>query len=132
MRETILVVDDEPANRELLEAILVEDGYEIVHAENVPRAIQAIKASSPDLVLLDLMLPLIHGLDLCRALKQNVQTANIPIIIVTALSETSAKEAAQNRGAEDYLTKPVQAEDLRARVAAVLKARRSRAQASLL
>ncbi len=124
MRETILVVDDEASNRELLEAILLQEGYTVLLAEDVPRAIAAIHASHPDLVLLDLMMPGIDGLELCRALKRAAVSANIPVIVVTAMPAELAREASFARGADDFLTKPIQAMELLARVHGVLEARR--------
>lgn len=126
MTETILVVDDEPANRELLEAILVEEGYTVVQAEDGPQAIDATSLSPPDLVLLDLLMPGMNGLEVCERLKRAPRTAHIPIIVITAVRNVSAKEAALTRGADDFLTKPVQSAELRARVSAILKVRRIR------
>lgn len=126
MGETILVVDDEATNRDLLEAILTQDGYKVGLAEDGPQALARVAASPPDLILLDLIMPGMSGLEVCQALKQEPRTAEIPVIVVTALGQVSAKEAALTRGADDFVTKPVRADDLRARAAAMLKVRRIR------
>jgi CheY-like chemotaxis protein len=126
MADRILVVDDEEINRELLEGILAPDGYRIAFSADGTSALHAVRASRPDLVLLDLLMPGMSGLEVCRRLKDDPDVSDIPIIVVTALGQVAAKEAALTRGADDFVTKPVQADDLRARVAAMLKVRRLR------
>lgn len=123
MAETILIVDDEPANRALLEAILTEAGYQVEQAEGGEAALAQAKAAPPDLILLDLMMPGIGGHEVCQRLKQDPTTDGVPIIVVTAFGAMGAKEWALARGAEDFVLKPVQPEDLRARVSAMLKVR---------
>jgi two-component system cell cycle response regulator len=123
MGETILVVDDEPTNRELLEAILTDAGYRVVLAQDGQQALSLIAASPPDLILLDLMMPGMSGLEVCEALKRDGRSATIPIIVVTALGQVATKEAALTWGADDFVIKPVQSQDLRARVTAMLKVR---------
>jgi two-component system cell cycle response regulator len=126
MAERILVVDDEEVNRDLMEAILTEDGYEIVQAANGPAALAEAAEKLPDLILLDLMMPGMSGFEACERLKQDPVTAGIPVLVVTALGQISNKEAALTRGADDFVMKPVQAADLRARVRAMLKVRQIR------
>lgn len=123
MAETILVVDDEAVNRELLLTILTQAGYEVEEAEGGAAALARAGEAPPDLILLDLMMPGMNGLEVCQRLKQDPRTAHVSVIVVTALGEVSAKEAAVSSGADDFVTKPVRAEDLRARVAAMLKVR---------
>ncbi|MGD0267119.1 MAG: response regulator [Candidatus Methylomirabilota bacterium] len=123
MAETILVVDDDANNRELLEAILTDGGYLVAQAENGLGALAQATASPPDLILLDLMMPEMSGVEVCRRLKQGPVTAGVPIIVVTALGQIKDKEAVLTSGADDFVTKPVQAEDLRARVSAMLRVR---------
>jgi len=126
MPERVLVVEDEAVNREFLEAILAERGYEVVLASDGPSALAEVQAHPPDLILLDLLMPGMHGLEVCQRLKQGVATASIPVIVVTAVGQITTKEAALTSGADDFVTKPIQAEDLRARVQAMLKVRRIR------
>ncbi len=120
---TILVVDDEQGNRELLEAILEQAGLAVRLAANGPEALAAVGEAPPDLVLLDLMMPGMSGLDVCKHLKGNVATAAIPVIVVTALADLRAKETALALGADDFVTKPFQAADVLARVTAMLRIR---------
>lgn len=126
MPETILIVDDEAANRELMEAVLSEAGYRVAQAEAGPAALAQATAAAPDLVLLDLMMPGMNGFEVCQRLKHDPATASVPVIVVTALGQIRSKEAALTSGADDFLTKPVGIEDLLARVRAMLKVRRIR------
>ena len=126
MAERVLVVDDEAGNRELLEAILTEDGYLVEQADNGVRALAQATAAPPDLILLDLMMPGMSGLEVCRRLKGESVTAAVPVIVVTALGQMKDMEAALTAGADDFLTKPLDRLDLRTRVSAMLKVRRIR------
>jgi two-component system cell cycle response regulator len=128
MADRILLVDDEPNNLELLEGILASEGYECARAQDGPEALAAVGASPPDLILLDLMMPGMNGLEVCQRLKGDPATADIPVIVVTAMGQIATKESALVGGADDFVAKPVRAEDLRARVAAMLKVRRIRAE----
>ncbi len=126
MAETILVVDDEETNRELLEAILTAAGYLVEQADGGAAALAQARAQPPDLILLDLVMPGLNGFEVCQRLKEDPRTAAVPVIAVTALGAVQAKEWALTRGADDYLTKPIDPEDLRARVQAMLKVRNIR------
>lgn len=123
---SILVVDDEPCNRELLEAILAQDGHALRLAADGPAALVAAREDPPDLVLLDLMMPGMGGLEVCQHLKEDPATATIPVIVVTALGQLRAKEVALTLGADDFVTKPLHPADVLARVAAMLRVRRIR------
>ncbi len=126
MTERILVVDDEEVNRELLEAILVQEGFEVELAADGPTALAQATDYPPDLILLDILMPGMSGLEVCQRLKQAPGTAQLPIIIVTAVGQVATKEAALTSGADDFVTKPIRPDDLRARVTAMLKVRRVR------
>ena len=126
MAETILVVDDEETNRELLEAILTAAGYLVEQADGGAAALAQARAQPPDLILLDLVMPGLNGFEVCQRLKEDPRTAAVPVIAVTALGAVQAKEWALTRGADDYLTKPIDPEELRARVQAMLKVRNIR------
>ncbi len=126
MAERILVVDDEAINRELLEAILAQEGFAVELAADGPTALAQATAAPPALVLLDILMPGMSGLEVCRRLKETPATSDVPILVVTAVGQVTTKEAALTSGADDFLTKPVRPDDLRARVAAMLKVRRIR------
>ncbi|MBI4536412.1 MAG: response regulator [candidate division NC10 bacterium] len=121
MLERILVVDDEATNRHLLEAILVEDGFRVELAADALAALRQATAHPPDLILLDLLMPGMSGLEACQRLRQNPKTGGVPIIVVTAVGQIVTKEAALTSGADDFVTKPIRPEDLRTRVAAMLR-----------
>jgi len=126
MAETILVVDDETAGRDLLEAILTGAGYRVEQADSGPAALARVDAAVPELILLDLMMPGMTGFEVCRRLKQHPRTAAVPVIVVTALGQVTHKEAALTSGADDFVTKPIDSGDILARVTAMLKVRRIR------
>lgn len=119
--ETILVVEDDENIVELLRVNLVRAGYKLLSALSGEEGIQAIRTNSPDLVLLDLMLPGITGLDVCRLAKADLETRDIPVIIVTARGEESDIVAGLELGADDYVTKPFSPRVLLARVRTVLR-----------
>ena len=114
----ILVVDDEPAIRRTLRANLVARGYEVTAVENGEDALEQFALHRPDLVVLDLMLPGLSGLDVCRALRQESQA---PILVLSARGEEATKVQALDLGADDYLTKPFGMDELLARVRALLR-----------
>src|SRR3990172_11257306 len=126
MTETILVVDDDERQRDLLNATLTEAGYQVTVAGDGAAALAQAAAAPPDLILLDLMLPGLNGFEVCQRLKEDPTTSSVPVIVVTMLEEIRNREAALSSGADDFVKKPVQAEDLRARVSAMLKVRRIR------
>lgn len=128
MAERVLLVDDEQVNLDLFEAILAPEGYEIRCAATGEEALAAVEAARPDLILLDLMMPGISGLEVCRRLKENPETAPIPIIVVTAMGQPATKEASLTSGVDDFVVKPVRPDDLRNRVGAMLKVRRIQAE----
>lgn len=112
----ILIVDDNPDNVELLFFFLSDSNFVVEVASDGKSAIQKIEASPPDLILLDVMMPGIDGFETCRRLKANESTRDIPVIFMTALSETVDKVTGFSVGAVDYITKPVQEEVLKARI----------------
>jgi len=115
-KPTILVVDDTPDNIDLLRAVL-EDDYRTKIAVNGERALKiAAGADQPDLILLDIMMPGMSGYDVCRALKADPATANIPVIFVTAMSEVADEQLGLALGAVDYITKPISAPLVLARI----------------
>lgn len=118
MSETILVVEDSAAIRLPLVYLLQQDGYEVLQAADGPEALMRFGNTEPSLVLLDLMLPGLSGLDVCRAIRQKSQ---VPIIMLTAKDTESDIIAGLELGADDYMTKPYSAGELKARIRAVLR-----------
>jgi signal transduction histidine kinase len=115
-KKNILVVDDTPENLRLLARILAGQGYRVRPAPNGEQALATIQKELPDLILLDIMMPEMDGYELCRRLKANEQTRDIPIIFISALDEIFDKVAAFSSGGVDYITKPFQIEEVLARV----------------
>ena len=122
-RQSVLVVEDEEDIMEVIRFNLEKEGYEVHQALSGEKALQVIESNLPSLVLLDLMLPGINGLDLCRIFKQNDRTKAIPVIMLTAKSEDADIVAGLEMGAEDYIIKPFSPRVLLARVRTVLRRR---------
>jgi len=120
----ILVVDDTLANVELLEGLLTREGYAVVTAADGEGALEAMVRESPDLVLLDVMMPKLNGFEVCRRLKHDPATRLTPVVLITALEEREDKIQGINAGADDFLTKPVNAQELRARVRSLVRLKR--------
>ena len=115
-KQKILIVDDTPNNLQLLFKYIKNSGYQVLVAQNGKNAIEIAKKSSPDLILLDIMMPGISGFDVCKQLKADSNTQNIPIIFMTALAQTDNKVKGLALGAVDYITKPIEQEELLARL----------------
>ncbi|BAY36353.1 PAS/PAC sensor hybrid histidine kinase [Nostoc sp. NIES-2111] len=112
----ILIVDDNPTNLELLFDFLANAGYTVLVAEDGESAIARAEYAPPDLILLDILMPGMNGFDTCQYLKNNPLTQDIPVIFMTALTDTVDKVKGLNLGAVDYITKPLQHEEVLARV----------------
>ncbi|MEP0880697.1 response regulator [Trichocoleus sp. ST-U3] len=119
----ILIVDDTPTNLGMLFDFLAHSGFQVLVAEDGESAIESAEYASPDLILLDVLMPGIDGFETCRRLKANQVTQDIPVIFMTALSETVDKVKGLNLGAVDYITKPLQHEEVLARVSIHLRLR---------
>jgi len=117
----ILIVDDEPSICELLAFTLEKAGYSIVKTDNGHGALELVRTAKPDLMVLDVMLPGIDGMEVCRILKGSQSTAGIPIIMLTAKNEEIDKIIGLELGADDYMTKPFSPRELVARIKAVLR-----------
>ncbi|MFN3361948.1 MAG: response regulator [Pseudanabaenaceae cyanobacterium] len=115
-RTVILIVDDNPTNLNVLSDVLDEAGFEVRVAQNGKIALERAAYDPPDLILLDVMMPGLNGFETCERLKADPQTAEIPVIFMTALSETVDKVRGLALGAVDYVTKPFQQEEVIARV----------------
>jgi two-component system alkaline phosphatase synthesis response regulator PhoP len=125
-KESILVVEDEEDILELLRYNLVKEGYRVTGVGTGEEALKAVRSSVPDLMVLDLMLPGVDGLEVCRLLRQDPQTRPLPIIMVTAKGEEADIVAGLELGADDYVTKPFSPRVLLARVRAVLRRRKQK------
>ncbi len=121
MKAKILIVDDERDILELVSYNLQKEGFQIETSQNGEDALKKIRSDSFDLLILDLMLPGIQGIELCKVLKSDNETAAIPIIMLTAKSEELDKVLGLEMGADDYITKPFSPRELVARVNAVLR-----------
>jgi two-component system phosphate regulon response regulator PhoB len=124
-KEHILVVEDEEDILELLRYNLAKEGYSVTGVIDGEAALRAARSTTPDLILLDLMLPGMDGLTVCRELKQDARTRDLPIIMLTAKGEEADIVAGLELGADDYLTKPFSPRVLLARLRAVLRRRRA-------
>ena len=117
----ILVADDSAENREILSARLAANGYRVLMAADGEEALAVARAEQPDLILLDVMMPKVNGLDVCRRLKADASLPFMPVILVTARGDTQDIVAGLEAGADEYLTKPVDQTALLARVKAALR-----------
>ena len=121
MKEKILIVEDEKDIIKMLEYNLKKEGFRVTNARDGEDALDLALRQYPDLILLDLMLPGIDGLEVCKTLKKETKTASIPIIMLTAKSQESDKVVGLELGADDYITKPFSPRELLARIKAVLR-----------
>jgi phosphate regulon transcriptional regulator PhoB len=117
----VLVVEDEPDIRQLIVHHLEREGYRCRTVSTGPDALRAVRAATPDLVVLDLMLPEIDGLEVCRRLRADTATAALPIIMLTAKTDEVDRVVGLELGADDYVAKPFSPKELVARVRAVLR-----------
>ena len=120
MAKRILVVDDEPDLLKMITARLKSWGYEVLTSSDGQGALTRVREELPDLVLLDLMLPKLNGHEVCVLLKQDVRYAQIPVIMLTARAQAGDRRLAQECGADGYLSKPYQAEELRGTIESLL------------
>ncbi len=117
----ILVVDDEPAGFDVIETILFNEGYEFHYASSGAIALKRLETALPDLILLDVMMPELDGIEVCRRIKASAGWHHIPIIMVTALTSKVVLSRCLQLGADDFIDKPVNALELRARVRSMLR-----------
>ncbi len=129
MHTRVLVVDDEPDLLELVHYNLTKAGYDVACVTSGAEALSHVRLHTPDLIVLDVLLPDIDGLEVCKALRRNPQTGAIPIMMLTARSEDADIVAGLELGADDYLTKPFSPRVLLARIKAVLRRQQTDANA---
>ncbi len=124
MTSTILIVDDEYSGRETLQSILEGEGYDLIMAENGPQAIAQAKSILPDVILLDVMMPGMTGFEVCEKIRNDPQVAEIPIIILTALDDRDSLLRGLKAGADDFISKPFDRFELRARLIGITRLNR--------
>ena len=123
---TILIVDDERLGRETLEALLLPEGHRLIFAHNGAEGLARAAELTPDLVLLDLMMPGMSGFEVCRALRASPGQTEVPVIIVTSLDDRASRLRGIKAGADDFITKPFDGVELRTRVRSILRLNRYR------
>jgi putative two-component system response regulator len=121
---SVLIVDDIAGNARLVESLLAPDGHTVRTAAGGAEALQLIRADPPDLVLMDVMMPNVDGLEACRAIKRDPGTRLIPVVLVTAMDNGASRIRGLDAGADDFVSKPFNAPELRARVRSLLRIKR--------
>ena len=129
---SVLLVEDEPAQREVLAYNLEADGFHVTSAENGEEALLLVDETAPDIILLDWMLPNVSGIEVCRQLKSRNATKGVPIIMISARSEEVDRVRGLETGADDYVIKPYSVVELMARVRAQLRRTRPSAMGERL
>lgn len=124
MNRVVLIVDDEYAGRETLQSILEGEGYQLEMAENGPQAIEKAKDFLPDVILLDVMMPGMTGFEVCQRIRTEPEIAEIPIIMLTALDDRESLLTALKAGADDFISKPFDRYELRARLLGITRLNR--------
>ena len=123
---TILIVDDEPGARNILDALLSREGYQLEFASCGGEALEKVQTITPSLVLLDVMMPEMDGFEVCRKLRDTPALAEVPIILITALDDRESRLEGIRAGADDFLSKPFDREELRVRIRTILRLNRYR------
>ena len=126
MKPTILIADDDPAGRNVIESVLTNQGYELEFASNGRDVLKKAVELKPDLILLDLMMPEMDGMEVCERLRKDKDLAEVPIIMITALDDRNTRIASLDLGADDFITKPFDRAELRARVRSITRLNRYR------
>ncbi|MEQ8972036.1 MAG: hybrid sensor histidine kinase/response regulator [Coleofasciculus sp. C1-SOL-03] len=118
---SILIVDDDPNAFDVIEAHLYREGYDLFYASSGAEALNLLDSVEPDVILLDVMMPKLNGIEVCRIIKSDSHWKHVPVIIVTALNSKEDLARSLNAGADDFITKPVSGIELRARVRSMLR-----------
>ena len=117
----ILIIDDQPDNFDVIQALLINEGYQLGYVSNAQQALTFLENSQPDIILLDVMMPDMNGVEFCKLFKANSEWSHIPVIMVTALSSKDDLSKCLEAGADDFISKPVSGVELRARVRSMLR-----------
>ncbi len=126
MKPTILIVEDEPSGRKVIESILINQGYNLEFAANGREALTQASLLKPDLVLLDIMLPEMDGIEVCQHLRKDQELGEVPVVMLTALDDRNTRIACLDAGADDFISKPIDRAELRARVRSITRLNRYR------
>jgi two-component system, OmpR family, response regulator ResD len=118
----ILAVDDDKGARNLIKIMLTREGFEVTEARDANEALSLLNDFTPDLIILDVMMPGMNGVDLCKVLRERTDTARLPILILSTLSDMKTVLNSVDAGATDYLPKPIYHNDLKAKVKGLLEA----------
>ena len=121
MKRSILIVDDDEGLAEMVSYNLIKDGYDVTVETNGTRGLEVAIRTKPDLVILDVMMPELNGFEVCQQLREDEQTATLPILMLTARQQEADKVTGLDSGADDYLPKPFKYRELLARVRAILR-----------
>jgi len=117
--KTILVIDDSPTERHVFVDLLTRNGYQVITAENGEDGIEKAKSELPDLILMDVVMPGLNGYQATRTLTRDEKTKHIPVIVCTSKNQETDKIWGLRQGAQDYMTKPINSEELLAKIAAL-------------
>jgi putative two-component system response regulator len=120
----VLIVDDVSANVDLLKTLLTREGYTVVTASDGEQALEMVAREHPDLVLMDVLMPKLSGYEVCERIKQNKATRLTPVVLITALQQTGDRIQGINAGADDFLSKPLNGHELKARVRSLVRLKR--------
>ncbi|WP_161882960.1 response regulator [Deinococcus alpinitundrae] len=123
MSHTILIADDEPAIRTMLEVILSADGHEIVAVADGKTALEYLQTHTPDVMLLDINMPYMDGFEICSRVKRIKRLRNTPVVLLTALDDDHTRDHAKLVGADDIVSKPLSGKNLRGRITHLINAR---------
>ncbi len=123
VKSRILCVDDEPVNLKLYDAFLQPQGFEVLHAQSGPQALEIVRLQQVDLVLLDVMMPEMNGYDVCRRIKEDREHGNVPVVMITSLQNRKERTKGIEAGAEDFISKPIDQGEVLARIRMLLRMR---------
>ncbi len=126
MPYTILVADDEPAIRTMLEVILSADGHEIIAVEDGKAALEYLKGHTPDAILLDAHMPLVNGFEVCSRVKRIRRLSHVAVMLITGQTDDQVRDHAKLVGADDVVYKPLSGKNLRGRVASLIEGKRAK------